>query len=110
MKKSLNPKLVRVQFYQDLEKTFESRVILRDSEDRGEHKEVGIGSQELDVITADAEEIAEFKESLREDTKAAGEAQSGDPFVLLAKDCFGFQGPVRILIYSDAPFSGDPNA
>ncbi len=110
MKKSLNPTLVRVQFYQDLQKTIEPRVILREAQDHGEYKEVGIGPQDVEVLLEDAAELVEFKRSLREDTIAAGEAEPGDPLVLLAKDCFGFEGPVRILIYSDTPFSDDANA
>ena len=105
MKKLLNPKLIRLRIYQDLEKTFEPQVVLREPENLGEFREIGIGYQAIEVITEDAGVIAEFKKSLKEDMIAAGEPTPETPHVLLARDCFGFEGAVRILIFSNAPFS-----
>ena len=109
MKKNLNPELVRQKIRDHVQ-----YVILRDPVG---YEEIGIGPTEIDVLPESEEEIAEFKNALKETESvmnadaALGGCPSQDPHVVfLAQDCFGFDGQVRILIYSQNPFASNASA
>lgn len=75
----------------------------------GDCRAESIGPNEIEEIP----EAATVKNALRQqirETELALSAHVGvepavEPRIILTKDCFGFKGPVRLLIYSDKPFA-----
>jgi hypothetical protein len=110
VKRTLNPNLVRQEWPTHTRFPFEEHwVILRDPKDIFPQKELGIGSIRIVELPESHNTVAQLRHQLQE-TEAAlsslsGIAPSREPHLILTRDCFGFRGPVRILIYSDEPFS-----
>jgi hypothetical protein len=72
--------------------------------------EEGIGPIEIEEVSEAEAESTAFKRQLRE-TLAGLSARFGvplgpEPVVVLAKNCFGLRGLVRLIIYSNDPFAG----
>ena len=105
MKQTLNADLVRV-----LHGTANAGwVFLRDPKSTIIGREQGIGHEEIEVMPEAEAKRAAFCQQLRE-TETALSALSDipperEPCVVLTKDCFGLEEPVRLLIYSDKPFA-----
>lgn len=110
MKRTLNPNLVWQKWPTDKTFPFEEHwVFLREQRDISPQKEVGIGFIEVEEVAESEGAVAQLRCQLRE-TKTAlsalsGIAQDREPHIVLTRECFGFLGPVRLLIYSDKPFS-----
>jgi hypothetical protein len=110
MKRMLNPNLVWQKWPTDRTFPFDEHwVFLRDPKDISPQKEVGIGLTEIQEVVESKNEVAQLRRQLQE-TDAALSALSGcaeerEPYIVLTRDCFGIQGPVRLLIYSGKPFS-----
>ncbi len=71
--------------------------------------ERGIGPTEIEEVLEEEAERTAFGRQLRE-TMAGLSARFGvppgpAPVVVLAKDCFGLKGLVRLIIYSNKPFA-----
>jgi hypothetical protein len=83
--------------------------VLRDPEDIAPYKEVGIGPITIEEVHESPQNLDNFKRRLHETEKALssylGRPADAEPQVILTHDCFGFEGPVRLLIYSNKPFS-----
>ncbi len=93
-------------------------VFLRTLPKGGDCKADAIGPMEIEEIPeAEAErnalkrQIRETEHKLRElALKELGLSAhpdiepAADPHIILTRDCFGFKGAVRLLIYSDKPF------
>ena len=105
MKRTLNAELVRVWHGNPNA----GWVFLRDPKSTSVGSEQGIGHEEIEVMPEPDADRAAFCQQLGE-TEAALSVLSGipperEPCVVLTKDCFGLEGPVRLLIYSDKPFA-----
>ena len=105
MKRRLNPNLVRIRT-SGLDGGW---VFLRDAEHTALGSEEGIGHVGSRGGTGIQRDSAALRQQLRE-TESALTALSGipperEPHTILTKDCFDFEGPVRVLIYSDRPFA-----
>jgi hypothetical protein len=72
--------------------------------------EEGIGPVEIEAVPESDAESTAFKRQLWE-TMAGLSARFGvplgpEPVVVLTKNCFGLQGLVLLIIYSNKPFAG----
>lgn len=108
MKRKLDPDLVRVQFVNDRTVPHEEHwVFLKTFPKSGDCKATGIGPMEIEELTETEADKKALKQQIRE-TELALSAHAGveaavDPQIILTKDCFGFKGAVRLLIYTDRP-------
>ena len=105
MKRKLNPDLVWDKRGQNHRFPFDEHwVFLREPN----HRDERIGQREIEQIENKDDENA-LKAQIRETELAlsahAGAEPAAEPHIILTKDCFGFKGPVRLLIYSDKPFA-----
>jgi hypothetical protein len=107
MKQALNPDLVweKIRHF-----PYEEHwVFLRDPKDIGLNQEVRIGLIEVEVVAEDPASVERLLQQLRETDTAlsalSGNPRGVEPHILLTHDCFGFQGPVRLLISSGRPFA-----
>ncbi|HVU26831.1 MAG TPA: hypothetical protein VHG71_03750 [Verrucomicrobiae bacterium] len=108
MKHKLNPNLVRFWAGPSHD---EHWVFLKNPVVHGDCKSAGIGRIEIEEIPeAEGDRKAlklqnkETELALSAHAAHAGFQPAADPHIILTKDCLGFKGPVRLLIYSDQPF------
>lgn len=112
MKRTLSPNLIRENLWND--KTFpfdEHWIVLREPRDIPPHQdqEAGIGPIEIEEVAESEDSVTHLRCQWREIESALsaslGIAQDDEPHIVLTRDCFDHQGPVRLLIYSTKPFS-----
>ena len=110
MNRRLNPSLVLQGWPRDRTFPYEEHwVFLRDSKIVGLFHEAGIGPVEIEALTETAENQLLLRRQLSETegalSTASGIAADREPLIILTRDCFGFSGFVRLLIYSKKPFA-----
>jgi hypothetical protein len=110
MKRKLNPDLVWDKRGLDRQFAFEEHwVVLRNPVVRGDSRAFGIGHMEIEEIQETPAERNSHGAQIRETELAlsahAGIEPAAEPHIILTKDCFGFNGPVRLFVYSVKPFA-----
>lgn len=110
MKRQLNPNLARQRSGEDKTFPFEEHwVILREPKANGDTREPGIGPTSIEEVQESATQRNALAAQIRDTELAladhAGVEPEVSPHLILCRDCFGFIGPVRLLIYSNKPFA-----
>src|SRR5438445_11897793 len=86
---------------------------LRDPEYTALGREEGIGPMLIEATPESDADRQAFGQQVKETFTAldglAGIPPEKVPTVIVSKDCFGFKGTVRVLIYSGSPFRETPH-
>jgi hypothetical protein len=105
MKRRLNSELV----VQTRRGAHEQWIFLREPNHTALGPEKGIGHIEIEEIPEPNADSAAARQQVKETFNAldglAGFPPEREPHMIFTKDCFDFEGQVRVWIYSDNPFA-----